>query len=98
MMPGTGEYALATTAVSYAHGFGKSESANVNTASGEADFLRALDNLQGELPNCGATSLIVSWFGDDLRAGQCSVKPKVEQNVSDGAEMPWSVAGRGVTP
>ncbi|MGR3708243.1 MAG: baseplate multidomain protein megatron, partial [Alterinioella nitratireducens] len=93
MMPGTGEYALATTAVSYAHGFGKSESANVNTASGEADFLRALDNLQGELPNCGATSLIVSWFGDDLRAGQCSVKPKVEQNVSDGAEMPWSVAG-----
>lgn len=93
MMPGTGEYALATTVVSYAHGFGKSESANVNTASGEADFLRALDNLQGELPNCGATSLIVSWFGDDLRAGQCSVKPKVEQNVSDGAEMPWSVAG-----
>lgn len=93
MMPGTGEYALATTAVSYAHGFGKSESANVNTASGEADFLRSLDTLQGELPNCGATSLIVSWFGDDLRAGQCSVKPKVEQNAADGREMPWSVAG-----
>ena len=93
MMPGTGEYALATTSVSYAHGFGKSASANVNTASGEADFLRALDNLQGELPNCGATSLIVSWFGDDLRAGQCRVKPKVEQQEADGAEMPWVVAG-----
>jgi len=93
MMPGTGEYALATTPVSYAHGLGKSASANVNTASGEADFLRALDNLQGELPNCGATSLIVSWFGDDLRAGQCLVKPKVEQQEADGAEMPWVVAG-----
>ena len=93
MMPGTGEYALATTSVSYAHGFGNSVSANVNTASGEADFLRALDNLQGELPNCGATSLIVSWFGDDLRAGQCLIQPKVEQQEADGAEMPWVVAG-----
>lgn len=93
MMPGTGEYALATTSVSYAHGFGNAASANVNTASGEADFLRALDNLQGELPNCAATSLIVSWFGDDLRAGQCRVKPKVEQKDADGAEMPWQVAG-----
>ena len=30
--------------------------------------------MEGELPNCGAVSLIVSWFGDDLRAGQCSVR------------------------
>jgi hypothetical protein len=93
MMPGTGEYALATTPVSLAQGFGRSESANVNTAAGVADFAVSLEALEGELPNCGAVSLIVSWFGDDLRAGQCSVKPKVEQRQADGAEMPWTVAG-----
>ncbi|MGI3187282.1 baseplate multidomain protein megatron [Nioella aestuarii] len=93
MMPGTGEYALATTPVSLSQGFGRSESANVNTAAGVADFVVSLEALDGELPNCGAVSLIVSWFGDDLRAGQCSVKPKVEQQQADGAEMPWTVAG-----
>lgn len=93
MMPGTGEYALATTAVSLAQGFGRSDSANVNTAAGVADFAVSLEALEGELPNCGAVSLIVSWFGDDLRAGQCSVKPKVEQQEADGSNMPWTVAG-----
>ena len=93
LMPGTGEYALATTPVSYGHGLGQAESANVNTATGGTDFEVALEALDGELPNCGAVSLIVSWFGDDLRAGQCSVKPKVEQSAADGIGMPWQVAG-----
>lgn len=93
MMPGTGEYALATTPVSYAWGYGKSESANVHTASGEADFSMSLEALDGEVPQCGAVSLIVSWFGDDLRAGDCRVAPKVEQKQADGREMPWRVAG-----
>ena len=90
LMPGTGEYALATTPVSYGHGLGQAESANVNTATGGTDFEVALEALDGELPNCGAVSLIVSWFGDDLRAGQCSVKPKVEQAAADGIGMNWS--------
>ena len=93
LMPGTGEYALATTPVSYGHGLGQAESANVNTATGGTDFEVALEALDGELPNCGAVSLIVSWFGNDLRAGQCSVKPKVEQSAADGIGMPWQVAG-----
>jgi hypothetical protein len=93
MMPGTGEYALATTPVSLGHGIGKSESANVHTAAGETDFAVAVENLEGELPNCAAVSLIVGWFGDDLRAGACSVKPKVEQQAADGTEMPWRVSG-----
>jgi len=93
MMPGTGEYALATTPVSYAWGFGKSRTANVNTASGEADFTLSIQALEGELPNCGAVSLIVSWFGDDLRAGQCNVQPKVDQKQADSAQMPWRVSG-----
>ncbi len=93
LVPGTGEYALATTAVHYSAGFGNATSANVHTPSGKPDFLTSMEALRGELPNCGSVSMIVSWFGDDLRAGQCALKPKVEHKQADGAEMPWRVSG-----
>ncbi|MBF9036039.1 host specificity protein [Rhodobacterales bacterium HKCCE2091] len=93
MIPGTGEYALATTPVTFRRGVGASTSVNLNTPGGETDFSVSLDALREELPNCGAVSLVVSWFGDDLRAGHCSLRPKVEQKLEDGAEMPWSVSG-----
>lgn len=93
LVPGTGEYALATTAVHYNQGLGVNRSANVNSASGKTDFATSLEQLGQELPNCGSVSLIVSWFGDDLRCGLCKVQPKVEQTEYDGVGMPWKVSG-----
>ncbi len=92
MMPGSGEYALATTPAVFDYGPGNAVSANINTPSGKSDFATSVEMLNTELPNCGATSLIVSWFGDDLRAGQCEMRPKVEQNEHD-ADSKWQVAG-----
>ncbi|MCW1955630.1 MAG: glycoside hydrolase TIM-barrel-like domain-containing protein [Roseobacter sp.] len=98
MMPGSGEYTLATTPVRYDYGVGQAALANVNTPAGKADFVVATERLVTELPNVKASSLIVSWFGGDLRCGQCELRPKVEQRRHDGSEMPWAVAGltRGV--
>lgn len=93
MMPGSGEYALATTPVRFDYGVGQSALANVNTPSGKSDFATSVERLRDELPNCGSTSLIVSWFGDDLRCDSCTIRPKVEQSDHDGAEMAWTVAG-----
>ena len=93
LVPGTGEYSLATTPVTLPKGFGRRESANVNTPAGKTDFLVSMEALEEELPNCGSITMVVSWFGDDLRCGECLLKPKVEQNAADGAEMAWSVAG-----
>jgi GTA TIM-barrel-like domain/Putative phage tail protein len=93
LVPGTGEYALATTPVHYTQGLGVNRSANVNSASGKTDFATSLDHLRDDLPNCGSVSLVVSWFGDDLRCGTCKVQPKVEQIASDGVGMPWTVSG-----
>lgn len=95
LIPGTGEYALATTPVHYSAGFGQNRAANVNSASGKADLTTSLDGLTVELPQAKAASLIVSWFGDDLRCGSCTLKPKVEHKLEEGAEMPWSVSGLG---
>nr|MDJ0828037.1 glycoside hydrolase/phage tail family protein [Rhodobacter sp.] len=93
MIPGSGEYALATTPVHFEIGPGENRSANVNSPSGKTDLLTSLDGLRAELPNCAATSLIVCWFGDDLRCGTCTLQPKVEQKLQDGVGMPWSVSG-----
>jgi hypothetical protein len=93
LIPGTGEYALATTPVHFDLGAGEVRPANVSTATGQTDLNVSLDALGCELPSCKAASLVVSWFGNDLRVGECRVEPKVEQTDTDGAAMPWVVSG-----
>ena len=93
LIPGTGEYALATTPVHYVEGPGLSRSANVNSPSGKTDFVTSTEALGEELPNCGSVSLVVAWFGDDLRCASCAIQPKVEQKLVDGTGMAWSVNG-----
>ncbi|MBV2361319.1 glycoside hydrolase/phage tail family protein [Thalassococcus sp. CAU 1522] len=99
LMPGSGEYTLATQRVTLRDGrtlfgqVGAKKVANINTPSERPDFEVAMDALQTDLPNCEAASLVVSWFGDDLRCGSCTIRPKVEQTSRDSGRMPWRVAG-----
>ncbi|HSF63077.1 MAG TPA: glycoside hydrolase/phage tail family protein, partial [Paracoccaceae bacterium] len=95
LMPGTGEYTLATRRVHYEEGPGKGRVANVNSPSGRTDLRTSLDQLRRELPRVQSVSVIVSWFGDDLRCGDCTVRPKVEQAGADGKQMPWRAGGIG---
>ncbi|MGJ8618207.1 MAG: baseplate multidomain protein megatron [Sulfitobacter sp.] len=93
LIPGTGEYGLATTPVHYVEGQGARWSANATTPAGKTDFAVSLENMAEELPNLKAASLVVSWFGDDLRCGECRIRPKVEDAVIEGENMPWRVSG-----
>lgn len=93
LIPGTGEYALATTPIYRRKGYGEMVPINVNTPSGQTDFATSLETLVEELPRLNSVSLVVSWFGSDLRCAQCAVQPKVEQADSDPAAMPWVVSG-----
>ena len=93
LLPGSGEYALATSPVTMIFGPGSSQIANVNSPSGKSDFSTSLEAMNAEMPNCGATSLVVSWFGDDLRCGSCTLRPKAEQSAFDSSNMPWQVSG-----
>ena len=93
LIPGTGEYALATTPVHYSTGVGQNVSANVHSPGGGTDMAVSLDALREELPGCGSVSIIVSWFGSDLRCGDCRIKPKVEDGRFDGVGMPWRAGG-----
>ena len=95
MIPGAGEYALATSQVYLKTEFGARRIANLNAVSHGTDMAYATEALCEELPACGMVSMVVCWFGDDLRCGECTLEPKVEQQVMDGEGMPWSVSGLG---
>ena len=92
LIPGTGEYALATTPVRFEKDLGEVETPNQHSPAAATDLLASLAELRGDLPNCQSVSLVVSWFGSDLRCGHCRIKPKVERRLQDGS-MPWSVNG-----
>lgn len=93
LIPGTGEYAMATSKVHYDGGPGVSGGSNLNNPSGKTDFVTSYRQMREEMPNCKNTALVVSWFGDDLRCGSCQIQPRVEQQEMDGKSMPWTVSG-----
>ncbi len=93
LIPGTGEYALATTPVHFNDGPGANRAVNLHVPGGQTDFSASLSDLRQEAPKVGSVSVVVSWFGDDLRCGNCRVLPRVEQNAQDAANMAWEVSG-----
>ncbi len=91
--PGSGEFALDPEPVQIVQPAGGGRYANVNNGQGRADWAVALDQLQAELPACDTVSLVVSWFGNDLRVGQCRVEPRIEERGRATSPEPWRVAG-----
>ncbi len=93
LIPGSGEFVYATEAVTRLGEGGQRVYENVHTRQGGTDWQVSIDQLEATLPNARSASLIVSWFGTDLRAGHCEIKPGVELDVKDNAPFGWSVAG-----
>ncbi|CAA0088220.1 Uncharacterised protein [Starkeya nomas] len=62
-----------------------------------SDFSAALDQLLASCPNLERVALVVSWFGTDLRAGACEVRPGVERRHKPtqifGLNKEWTAAG-----
>ena len=92
MIPGSGEFVYATEPITRGSG-GNTASENVNNQTGKPDILASLDNLQAAAPNIGNVSLVVSWFGLDLRAGNCAIRPGVETATKTTTPKSWSVNG-----
>ncbi|WP_342642867.1 baseplate multidomain protein megatron [Rhodoligotrophos ferricapiens] len=66
---------------------------NRHVTSGESDWALTLDHLRVLLPNLKTVNLVVAWFGDDLRCGQCTIRPKVDNKQKDTMPIRWRVAG-----
>lgn len=93
VIPGAGEFVYDTEPRREILSEVSSRPLNTHMASGMADFTEAMDDLEAALPNVGAALLVASWFGDDLRCGACTVRPKVETREKITWPEAWSVAG-----
>ncbi|ATX64608.1 baseplate multidomain protein megatron [Roseinatronobacter bogoriensis] len=106
LIPSAGEFTYATEVVRKVEGGrlvsnalfnttlgGTSSAENSNAVTNTADMVVALDRLQAMVPSVESVSLVVSWFGDDLRAGQCTIRPKVEFSDKSTPNASWTVNG-----
>ncbi len=95
MIPASGEFAYEVEPVERDAGKGETTSENTHHQMGGTDWSLSMDQLRDMMPNCGSVSLFVSWFGSDLRADQCFVKPGVENRQKVTTPYSWKVAGLG---
>ncbi|MFN3931157.1 MAG: glycoside hydrolase TIM-barrel-like domain-containing protein [Brevundimonas sp.] len=95
LIPGAGEFVLATEAVMRREGLTRTTPENLHGGDGRTDLAVSLDQLQAQAPNLKRVSLVIGWFGDDLRAGHLTVRPGVERRDKPTEPLQWSVAGLG---
>lgn len=94
LLPSSGEFAYGTTIVEDISNPGAAKPVNMNNLSGQADMTLALDQLRTALPACRNVSLVISWFGTDLRVGSCTIRPGVETDTRLlGDAAAWQVNG-----
>lgn len=104
LMPATGEYVYSTENIFLntpaqdgvgSGGSATTRSVTINSFRGKPDALWSLDQLEMFSPNTQTVALVVSWMGNDLRIGQCLLRPHVE--ATDGKETtPWNWRVSGV--
>jgi hypothetical protein len=93
LIPGSGEFVYATEPVRRVVGPGEETAENVHFEKDRANLRVSLDQLQADLPHCDSVLLVVSWFGTDLRCGECEIKPGVEIADKDTSPLTWRVCG-----
>ena len=93
LIPGAGEFVLATDVVTRRAGLTRTTAENVHGGDGRADLVVSLDQLMAQAPALERVSLVIGWFGTDLRAAHCTVRPGVERVGKATGPLTWSVAG-----
>jgi len=92
LIPGSGEFVYATEPIRQGTA-GATTPENMHASAGATDMVVALDQLETVLPNVESVSLVASWFGTDLNAGNCQIRPGVEHATKITSPEAWSVNG-----
>lgn len=93
LIPGATEFGYEPGTVVQVTGPGQFAPENRHVSYAPSDVLASLDELQGLAPNLERVALVVAWFGTDLRAGECRVKPGIDSAGKTTNGGTWSVAG-----
>ena len=94
LIPGATEFGYEPATVVQVTGPGQSAPENRHVAHTPSDIIASLDELQAVCPNLERVAIIVAWFGDDLRAGHCKVRPGIDNRLKATLGTNWLVAGQ----
>jgi hypothetical protein len=93
LIPGAGEFVYASDVITADDGNGTTQVQNDYNGTDLADITVSLNELQALAPNLGAASLVVGWFGNDLRCDQIQIQPGVETTTKTTYPDIWKVDG-----
>jgi GTA TIM-barrel-like domain/Putative phage tail protein len=92
LIPGSTEYGYAPLPVTRQVQEGETVSQNRHVLHGVTDWAASIDELQALCPNLESLALVVTWYGNDLRCGNCSIKPGVTTRDAAGLSKAWRVS------
>jgi GTA TIM-barrel-like domain/Putative phage tail protein len=93
IIPGSTEFGYDTTVVQRQIATGRYEPENAHVSAERTDWSVAIDQLQGAARHLEMASLVVAWFGTDLRCGMCEIKPGVDNADKITKGSTWKVSG-----
>lgn len=94
LIPGSTEFGYDPAPRVRIVGYGQTAPENTHVSGARSDWDVSLDELTALCPNLKHVGLVVSWFGTDLRCGNCVVEPRVESKTRQVQGVEWAVAGR----
>jgi hypothetical protein len=93
LIPGSGEFAYATDPVRRVIAAGQETTENAHADADRANLDVSLDQLAQDMPGVETVSLVSAWFGDDLRCGDCNIRPGVEIAAKETRPLVWRAGG-----
>jgi hypothetical protein len=93
VIPGSTEFGYDPTPRVRLLGYGETKTENAHHVVGRSDWDVSIDELTALCPNLKHVALVVSWFGNDLRCGQCEIAPRVIDHERQLKNVEWQVAG-----
>jgi len=92
VIPGSTEFGYDPEPVTETVSPGNRVTLNRHVDGADSDWQAAINELQAIAPAVGRVALVVAWFGDDLRAGVCTLRPGVVDQTTVSSPD-WAVAG-----
>ena len=95
LLPGATEFGYHPEPHIQVLGIARARGENLTAARSRTDWDISIEALQESHPHCRDIALVVAWFGDDLRADHCRLRPGVESKDKETLPSHWRVAGQG---
>ena len=93
VIPGAGEFVYDPVPRVRLVSPGVTASENTHVSASVSDWTVSIDELMALCPNLETVSLVVAWFGDDLRCSHCTIAPRTEGVSRNVSGTTWRVAG-----